>query len=996
MRLHDGVIPLVQPKSAARYFCDELEENLEDTTTYSATKVEMATNFASPKDDLNSTFCTPEWINSQLVGRTHRFESPFGRKLLCYADYTASSRSLECIERYIYQRVMPFYANTHTTTSITGLQSTCYRHEVRQIIAQAVNATVTGKNAEDCVLLVGQGATAAVNKLVDLLGLESCSANSSATTRPVILVGPHEHHSNLLPWRETSADVVTIQENKDGLVDLEDLEKQLTKYTSRSLRIGAFSAASNVTGVLTDVDAVTVMLHKHGALAIWDYASAAPYVRMNMNPVECDNAEDRPYLYKDAIFFSGHKFIGGPGSPGVLVVKKRLVRNPVPSSPGGGTVFFVTELDHRYLSNREEREEGGSPDLLGSARLGLAFEIKHRIGTKQIAELEQKHVLKVRRSLDSNVNIVVLGPPTGVRQLPIISFLIRFQERFLHFNYVCALLNDLLGIQSRGGCACAGPYSMRLLGIVKDDIFAIEQALISKKEVLRPGFTRLSFPYFMQNSEVDFILKAVHFIADHGWKFLLQYRFNHKSGEWKHVSRFSKHCERKWLSHFFSDPALSSVSLDLVDEIDVASEFEKAVNAANDLADDCVRLARQSPITPSAAWMLDESYESLRWFVYPFEVGCLLRERDCETPALRSLIGPIQPDRYHARSLHAQWELDDLVNLEPKVGSGPEQSIPKTSLCKTNGITGESERLQGGKYPLRLRNDAKSNQIAFLRVNEAIVAITKTMSAATLFPKPPKKILHSVGEAILQWKMIQNGDRLLLGVSGGKDSLSLLHILLHLQKRAPIEFDLACATVDPQTASYDPSPLKDYMKALGVEYHYLSENIMERAKCELNGSSICSYCSRMKRGLLYQCCRTNGFNKLVLGQHLDDIAESFVMSLFHNGQLRTMKANYWNDARNIQIIRPLIYVREFLLQKFASDARLPVINENCPACFEQPKERARVKKLLAQEETLLPQLFHCIRRALVPLLDDHVYGSLNQTRDRILSTVKESCVRDNK
>jgi len=267
--------------------------------------------------------------------------------------------------------------------------------------------------------------------------------------------------------------------------------------------------------------------------------------------------------------------------------------------------------------------------------------------------------------------------------------------------------------------------------------------------------------------------------------------------------------------------------------------------------------------------------------------------------------------------------------------------------------------------------------------------MTEKTTKAKLFPTPPKKLLRWVGQALMQWDMIQEGDRLLLGVSGGKDSLSLLHVLLRFQKRAPVRFELACATVDPQTPSFDPSPLKEYMKALGVPYYYLSENIIERATCEMNGDSLCSYCARMKRGVLYTCCRKYGFNKLVLAQHLDDLAESFFMSAMHNGQLRTMKAKYWNEQRDVEVLRPLAYVREIELKKFAYDSRLPVINENCPACFEEPKERHRVKKMLAQEESLYPDMYNSLRRALLPLMDDASYAPLEAVRARVEQAKQE-------
>ncbi|CAM9676167.1 unnamed protein product, partial [Phaeothamnion confervicola] len=245
------------------------------------------------------------------------------------------------------------------------------------------------------------------------------------------------------------------------------------------------------------------------------------------------------------------------------------------------------------------------------------------------------------------------------------------------------------------------------------------------------------------------------------------------------------------------------------------------------------------------------------------------------------------------------------------------------------------------------------------------------------FPPPPRNLVRPVGQAIKEWNMIEDGDRLLLGLSGGKDSLSLLHVLLYLQRRAPVRFEVACATVDPQTESFDPSPLVPYCASLGVKHHYLSEPIVARAAAgALQGDSLCAFCARAKRGLLYGCCREYKYNKLVLGQHLDDLAESFLMSAFHNGQVRTMKAHYTADAGDVRIIRPLAYARESATKAFARAARLPVVNENCPACFEQPKERHRVKKLLSREESLFPYLFGNLRRSLVPLMADETYYAM--------------------
>ena len=248
---------------------------------------------------------------------------------------------------------------------------------------------------------------------------------------------------------------------------------------------------------------------------------------------------------------------------------------------------------------------------------------------------------------------------------------------------------------------------------------------------------------------------------------------------------------------------------------------------------------------------------------------------------------------------------------------------------------------------------------------------------------PPKKIMKLVGQAVKEWNMIEEGDRLLLGLSGGKDSLALLHVLLALQKRAPVNFTIACATVDPQTESFDPSPLIPYVQGLGITYHYLSEPIVELAKTKLQGDSLCAFCSRFKRGLLYACCRNFNYNKLVLAQHLDDLAESFMMSALHNGQIRTMKANYTIEAGDVRVIRPFVYLRETMTRDFSQESKLPIINENCPACFEQPKERARMKKLLMQEESMIPALYYNLKRAFIPLLHDETYAAMEKVQKQV-------------
>ena len=234
--------------------------------------------------------------------------------------------------------------------------------------------------------------------------------------------------------------------------------------------------------------------------------------------------------------------------------------------------------------------------------------------------------------------------------------------------------------------------------------------------------------------------------------------------------------------------------------------------------------------------------------------------------------------------------------------------------------------------------------------------------------KIPKKLRHLTGKAIDDYSMIREGDKLLLGLSGGKDSLSLLHVLLHFQRHAPIKFELAAMTVDPQSTDFDPSPLIPYLKSIGVEYFYAKEAILEMADKHMDGDSYCSFCSRIKRGIMYSTAREQGYNVLVLGQHLDDLVESFMMSAFHGGKLKTMKAHYTNDKGDLRVIRPLVYVREKVLASFAEENELPVIAENCPACFSKPTQREHMKQLLASEEKDNQALFGSLLSTMKPLM----------------------------
>ena len=288
----------------------------------------------------------------------------------------------------------------------------------------------------------------------------------------------------------------------------------------RPLRIGCFSAASNVTGLRTDTARISQLLHQHDALACWDYAAAAPYVRISMQD-------------KDAVFLSPHKFIGGPGTPGVLVMKRHLARHPVPSTPGGGTVAFVTPEDHDYLDNLERREEGGTPGIVEAIRAGLVFRLQQSVGTDRIAALEHEHLQTALTLWRKHPRMHVLGDHDGER-LGIVSWQIRAGDRQLHYGLVTVLLNDLFGIQARGGCSCAGPYGHTLLGLDHPLSRRLRAEVLRGNPVLRPGWVRMNFNYFIDRETLEYLIHAVLFIADHGERLQSLYRYDASSGTWRH------------------------------------------------------------------------------------------------------------------------------------------------------------------------------------------------------------------------------------------------------------------------------------------------------------------------------------------------------------------------------------------------------------------------------------------------------------------------------
>jgi selenocysteine lyase/cysteine desulfurase len=546
-----------------------------------------------------------ERIRRGVVGEGDLVDGPYGPRRLTYADYTASGRALDFVEDLIRERVLPLYANTHTEASLTGAHTGRLREEARRTVHRAVGGT-----DGHVVIFCGSGATAAVHKLVEALGLRvpdvlddrySLSARIPPEQRPVVFVGPYEHHSNELPWRESIADVVVIGEDAAGQIDVADLERRLREHAGRPMRIGSFSAASNVTGIVTDTAAVARVLHAHGALAFFDYAAAGPYLPIRMAP-SAPGAGDG----LDAVFLSPHKFVGGPQTPGVLVVRRDLLANRVPTVPGGGTVAFVDPVGHRYLDDPVAREEGGTPAIVESIRAGLVFALKEAVGTDLIARREHELRERVLRRWADEPRIRVLGDARA-RRLSIVSFQITAGARYLHHNAVVALLNDLFGIQARGGCSCAGPYGHRLLGIGDARSREFRAEIAAGCEGIKPGWARMNLNYFLSDTVADYLAEAVLFIARYGSRLLDDYRFDPGSGLWRHV-RWAPEPVR--LADLLEAPARPRTS---VGEEVLAGHLAEARRIVAGRA--------EAPDARHAG--LPESFESLRWFRLPAD--CLAR-----------------------------------------------------------------------------------------------------------------------------------------------------------------------------------------------------------------------------------------------------------------------------------------------------------------------------------------------------------------------------------
>ncbi len=472
-------------------------------------------------------------FREQIIGIDQEFESPYGKKKIIYTDWTASGRLYRPIEDKITNKFGPFVANTHTETTVSGTAMTNAYHKARQIIKNHVNS-----NADDVLIVAGNGMTSVVNKFQRILGLKVPENLSKYTKipnaiRPVVFVTHMEHHSNHTSWLETMAKVEVIPAGKDGLFSLENLEILLEKYKECTLKIASVIGGSNVTGIQTPYHKIAKLMHKHNGVCFVDFACSAPYVNINMHPEHEDES-------LDAIFFSPHKFLGGPGTSGVLVFNKKLYKNMVPDCPGGGTVSWTNPWgEHKYVESIEDREDGGTPGFLQTIKTALAIKLKEQMGVKNILDREHELLHHVFKHLEPVKTINILAPQHKDR-LGVISFFIDD----LHFNLGVKLLNDRFGIQTRGGCSCAGTYGHYLLHVNQEQSTSLVNQISLGDLIRKPGWIRLSIHPTTTCAEIDFVCESIVALAKNHKEWAKDYEYNKANNEFIHKTFIPKHDTR--------------------------------------------------------------------------------------------------------------------------------------------------------------------------------------------------------------------------------------------------------------------------------------------------------------------------------------------------------------------------------------------------------------------------------------------------------------------
>ncbi|MCX6565372.1 MAG: aminotransferase class V-fold PLP-dependent enzyme [Candidatus Aminicenantes bacterium] len=550
-------------------------------------------------------------VRRGIIGRDLAFPTPFGFRHLFYADYTASGRGLAFIEKTLSE-IARSYANTHTEDDYSGKTMTGLFHQAERRIKAFVNA-----GPGDKIFPTGAGSTGALKKLQEMIGvylppvtrerIEGVCRKARERgldldpemkkIKPVVFIGPYEHHTNELMWREAFAEVVVVDLDDRGGLDRIDLERKLDDpaFAGR-IRFASFSAGSNITGIRTPVYDVAKICRRRGIPVFFDFAAVAPYVPVDMN-------RDAESAF-DAIFFSPHKFLGGPGSCGILIMKDRLYRPDLPpTTAGGGTVVYVGPKRHDYSGDIETRETAGTPPILQTIKAALAMEVKDAVGVERIDRIETGHLARFMRGIRRIPGIHPVGPETIEDRTPIVSFNIAHRDRILHPKFVTKLLNDLFGIQSRAGCSCAGPYGHRLLGIDEPTSLRFRDAILCGREGLKPGWVRINLHWVFERADVDFLLKAIAFVAKNGELFLRLYAYHEKTGEWAH-SKFSAPEPELGLG-----PNLAGKKISLSKLPSIRESYFRTARAAGD------KLRKLGPL----AWKTDGPDADLRYF-YEAEV----------------------------------------------------------------------------------------------------------------------------------------------------------------------------------------------------------------------------------------------------------------------------------------------------------------------------------------------------------------------------------------
>lgn len=481
-------------------------------------------------------------FRKHIIGIDHTYISPYGRQKIIYADWIASGRMYGPIERAMTEKFGPFIANTHTEASETGTLMTNAYHLAHRLIKEHVNA---GPN--DVIITAGSGMTTVINKFQRMLGLRVCGELSGKSClkdaeRPVVFLSHMEHHSNHTSWFETIADVVQLQPGPGLLIDLNELRTQLEKYKDRKLKIGSFTACSNVTGIETPIHQMARLMHEYGGVCVADYAASAPYTDINMHPGD-------PMEKLDAIMFSPHKFLGGPGSSGVLIFDAAFYNSKVPDNPGGGTVEWTNRWgEYKYTDDIEAREDGGTPGFLQAIRTALCIDLKNQMGTENIRKREEELLDILMEGIRSIPDTHILANNVDER-LAVVSFYFSH----IHYNLVVKLLSDKFGVQVRGGCACAGTYGHFLLNVDYDKSHAITEKINTGDLSDKPGWIRISLHPTMTVKEVKAIVNALKQIRENHEKWAEDYDYVRKKNEYVHKEALADNTDK--IRHWFYLPS---------------------------------------------------------------------------------------------------------------------------------------------------------------------------------------------------------------------------------------------------------------------------------------------------------------------------------------------------------------------------------------------------------------------------------------------------------